>query len=203
MVKVSALAPYFRNPRVGDVEAIARSLAALGQYRPLVVNRGMLTGRPLEVLAGNHTLAAARQLGWDEVAASFVDLDDAGAAQVVVADNRIADLGSYDNRELLGLLGTLAEDELVITGYATADLESIEAAMVQPEAAEWSAAFGGLPLPGEEQDRFTMSFTLTAAQLADVEAALLEVLGDGARVQDGVAVAAVAARALEVFDGLR
>lgn len=203
MVKVSALAPYFRNPRVGDVEAIARSLAALGQYRPLVVNRGTLTGRPLEVLAGNHTLAAARQLGWDEVAASFVDLDDAGAAQVVVADNRIADLGSYDNRELLELLGTLAEDELAITGYATADLESIEAAMVQPEAAEWSAALGALPLPGEEQDRFTMSFTLTAAQLADVEEALLEVLGDGARVQDGVAVAAVATRALEVFDGLR
>ena len=56
------LNPYHLNPRRGDVEAIARSLAVNGQYRPIVVNLVTLTGRPLEVLAGNHTLRGAKYL---------------------------------------------------------------------------------------------------------------------------------------------
>lgn len=45
---VDELAGYHRNPRRGDVDAIARSLAVNGQYRPIVVNIGTHTGRPLE-----------------------------------------------------------------------------------------------------------------------------------------------------------
>ena len=44
----------------GDTRAIRESLERNGQYRPIVVNR-----RTMEVLAGNHTLAAALELGWD------------------------------------------------------------------------------------------------------------------------------------------
>src|SRR5258708_1950419 len=90
-----ALAPYEKNPRQGAVRAIAESLSERGQYRPIVVNEGTLTGRPLEVLAGNHTLAAALALGWPSIEATTVDVDDAEAARIVLADNRLADLGSY------------------------------------------------------------------------------------------------------------
>ena len=100
------LRPYHRNPRLGDVEAIARSLEVNGQYRPIVVNLGRHTGRPLEVLAGNHTLAAARHLGWDRIAATTVDVDDMEAARIVAADNRTADLGGYDDDVLLALLNS-------------------------------------------------------------------------------------------------
>ena len=75
------LNPYYRNPRHGDIDAIAQSLEVNGQYRPIVVNLGRKTGRPLEVLAGNHTLAAARRLGWDTITATTVDVDDQGAAR--------------------------------------------------------------------------------------------------------------------------
>ena len=61
---VADLRPYHRNPRRGDVAQIARSLKRTGQYRPIVANKGTHTGRPGEVLAGNHTLAAARVLRW-------------------------------------------------------------------------------------------------------------------------------------------
>ena len=71
---VDDLAPYHRNPRRGDVKAIARSLETNGQYRPIVVNLGTHTGRPNEVLAGNHTLAGAKHLGWATVWGTTVDV---------------------------------------------------------------------------------------------------------------------------------
>ena len=116
--RLSELSPYFKNPRRGHVSAIAESLSVNGQYRPIVVNLGSRTGRPLEVLAGNHTLAAARSLGWDSIAAVTVDVDEVAAARIVAADNRTADLGGYDD-EVLGALLAGIRDEVGLegTGY--------------------------------------------------------------------------------------
>ena len=71
--RLADLRPYHANPRRGDVAQIARSLSRTGQYRPIVVNAGTKTGRYREVLAGNHTLAAAQKLGWSHLAGSVVD----------------------------------------------------------------------------------------------------------------------------------
>lgn len=109
---------------------IAESLKARGQYRAIVVNLGRLTGRPLEVLAGNHTLLAARELGWESIDATTVDVDDAEAARIVAADNRLADLGGYDDADLIEVLETAGE--LVGTGYSEIDLAALRAAMDEP-----------------------------------------------------------------------
>jgi DNA modification methylase len=122
---------YERNPRRGNVAAIAESLSRNGQYRPIVVNAGEQTGRPLEVLAGNHTLLAARQLGWAEVDVWMVDVDDDGARRIVAADNRLADLGDYDERELFALLDGL--DDLGGTGYDSAFLDQLHDDLFPPE----------------------------------------------------------------------
>lgn len=120
---VDELRPFHKNPRAGDVGAIARSLSVNGQYRPIVVNVGTLTGRPLEVLAGNHTLAGARSLGWVTIHATTVDVDDLAAARIVAADNRTADLGSYDDEILSELLRGLPD--LDGTGYDDAALAAL------------------------------------------------------------------------------
>jgi DNA modification methylase len=135
-VPVALLRTYHRNPRRGDVEAIRRSLRVNGQYRPVVVNRGTHTGRPDEVLAGNHTLMAAREEGWATVAACFVDVDDDQAARIVAADNRTADLGAYDEAVLAELLRELPD--LEGTGYTEEDLAALVA--------------GGTPLEGDPDD---------------------------------------------------
>lgn len=109
---------------------IAESLKARGQYRAIVVNLGRLTGRPLEVLAGNHTLLAAREIGWESIDATTVDVDDAEAARIVAADNRLADLGGYDDADLIEVLETAGE--LVGTGYSEIDLAALRAAMDEP-----------------------------------------------------------------------
>lgn len=70
---VGELRTFHKNPRKGDVEAIAGSLRVNNQYRPIVVNRGTHTGRPNEVLAGNHTLMAARSLAENDEAWNEID----------------------------------------------------------------------------------------------------------------------------------
>lgn len=131
-VPVSELREYYRNPRRGDVKAIAESLAKRGQYKPLVVNAGSHTGRVNEVLAGNHTLRAAVSLGWETVEVVTVDVADDEAAQIVAADNRIADLGGYDEADLLAVLETAGD--LVGTGYTDIDLGMLQRALAEPVA---------------------------------------------------------------------
>lgn len=122
------LALFHQNPRVGDVDAIVGSLRAHGQYKPVVVNRGTHTGRPMEVLAGNHTVKAFRDLvesdpddeAWRAVSCWIVDVDDDRAARIVAVDNRTSDIGSFDDQVLVDLLSGL--DDLEGTGYSDDDL---------------------------------------------------------------------------------
>lgn len=122
LVSVTSLKSYDRNPRKGNVRAIAESLAANKQYRPIVVQKSTK-----KILAGNHTWQAAKILGWDKIAVVFVDVDDEQAKRIVLADNRTNDLAEYDNgilAELLKDLGSTAG-----TGYTESDLQSILAAL--------------------------------------------------------------------------
>jgi DNA modification methylase len=128
---VDGLHTFGGNPRKGAVDQIAKSLEKHGQYRPIVVNRGSSTGRPLEVLAGNHTLLAARSLEWAHIDAAVVDVDDSTAKSIVASDNRLADLGGYDEAALFELLDSL--DDLVGTGYGISDLEKMRADLFPPE----------------------------------------------------------------------
>ena len=119
LVPVSDLRHHPANPRRGDIEAIADSLTYHGQYRPIVVNR-----RTSEVLAGNHTLAAARKLGWSNIAAVYVDVEEEDARRIMLVDNRTADRASYDEELLLDILKGLPD--LEGTGFDRADLDVLE-----------------------------------------------------------------------------
>lgn len=142
LVPLADLHNYHRNPRRGSVGAIRNSLLVNGQYRPLIVNRGTHTGRPNEVLAGNHTLRALRDLAgedptrWGKAAVWFIDVDDDQAARIVAADNRTADLGGYDDRLLAELLSDLPD--LDGTGYDPGDLDDLIASL--EEAADETSA---------------------------------------------------------------
>ncbi|CAA9478599.1 MAG: hypothetical protein AVDCRST_MAG17-11 [uncultured Solirubrobacterales bacterium] len=50
------------------------------------------------VVAGNHSLQAARELGLEEVSVTLLDIDDEQAKQIMLVDNRTNDLASYDDR---------------------------------------------------------------------------------------------------------
>ena len=117
---IADLRPHPRNARNGDTDVIAESLQANHQYRPIVVARGGV------ILAGNHTYAAAMELGWTTIAAVHLDLDPASpeAIRIMLADNRTADMGRYDEALLLDLLRAL-DGELEGTGYTDDDLNHL------------------------------------------------------------------------------
>ena len=135
LVRPADLHTFHRNPRRGDVDAIAASLKENGQFKPIVVNVGTHTGRPNEVLAGNHTLMAFRQLReqnpfdayYSGIKAHILDVDDDMANRIVLADNQTHELGEGTDDEvvyeLLSKIGTTG------TGYEDTDLDALEAAL--------------------------------------------------------------------------
>lgn len=154
------LATYHKNPRIGDVGAIADSLRVNRQYRPIVVNRGTHTGRPMEVLAGNHTLQAFRTLAEEhaddpEFAAIdcyVIDVDNDRATRIVLADNRTAELGSHDTDDLLALLDTL-DDDLEGTAYTDMDRSALRDLADGPPSLDDLADEYGEPEPDDYHDR--------------------------------------------------
>ena len=108
------------NPRQGNVEAVALSYERFGQRKPIVARRDGT------VIAGNHQLKAAKQLGWSKIAVVWVDDDDETASAFALADNRTADLGSYDEDLLAELLSRVEDlDLLAATGYTQEDIDKL------------------------------------------------------------------------------
>lgn len=64
----------------GDVEALARSIAAVGLLHPVVVTETH------QLVAGDRRLAAVKSLGWQEVPVTVVDLATAGEVLKAEAD---------------------------------------------------------------------------------------------------------------------
>lgn len=118
-VSISSLTAYPSNPRRGDIDAIASSLKAHGQYRPVVVQSSTNF-----ILAGNHTVKAAKKLGWKKIKIVRVDVDEQTARKIVLADNRITDLASYNEPLLKSLLTALPE--LDGTGFTSGELETLD-----------------------------------------------------------------------------
>lgn len=106
-VEMGEVVEYHANPRRGDVGVIKESLEAHGQYRPIVVNVGTHAEHQMEILAGNHTFRAAKELGWEQIDAVLVDVDDEEAARIVLVDNRSSDLAENDGQTLADLLRSL------------------------------------------------------------------------------------------------
>lgn len=129
--EISTLKEYPGNARRGNISVLVESLKVNGQYRPIVVQKSTNY-----VLAGNHLLRAAKSLGWEKIDAVFIDCDDEQALKIVIADNRTADLGEYDDDLLRRLLEDL--DSLEGTGYTEADLAELDkiAGVVQEEKPE-------------------------------------------------------------------
>lgn len=112
LVKIDDLDLDPKNARKHDaknLKAIADSLEQFGQRKPIVV-----WGRT--VVAGNGTMAAARTLGWTEISIARVP-DSWSVDQVkayALADNRSAELASWDEQVLASQLLELQEAEFDI-----------------------------------------------------------------------------------------
>lgn len=129
LVPIDELTPHPENPRQGDVGSLTLSLVRFGVLAPARVQES--TGY---MAAGNHTWKAGKALGaiaWPRVR---IDLSDRETSALLIADNRLHDLGSYDERALAPILSRLAaEGALSGIGYDTEDVDDLLKRIAEPE----------------------------------------------------------------------
>lgn len=107
------------NPRIGNVEAIKTAITRLGVHRAIVARRG--SG---DIIVGNHQYKAMVALGFDRIPVIWSDDNEAEARARNAGDNKLGEMGTYDNDLLAEMLSYVADDPelFAATAYTEADL---------------------------------------------------------------------------------
>jgi DNA modification methylase len=121
----ASLKPHPQNPRVHkdkQVGQIAQSIKAFGFNVPILVDERQ------RVVAGHGRLLAARKLGWDTVPVIRLNhLTESQYSTFLIADNRLTENSSWDERllgEQLKVLSDLELDfDLEVTGFEIAEID--------------------------------------------------------------------------------
>ena len=127
-VRLDAIRADDDNARVHDarqIDAIARSLTAFGQRRPIVLDdKGT-------IIAGNGTYAAAKALGWteiDAVVAPFESMEQRRA--YAIADNRTGTLAEWSHEALIAALRDADGETIAATGFTRAEYDQIKSELL-------------------------------------------------------------------------
>ena len=124
-VKIKELSTDPANVRKHDernLDAIKASLQRFGQQKPIVVDSKGI------VVAGNGTLLAAKSLGWKEIQIVRTELEGADATAYAIADNRTAELATWDEDALARTLAALQDDESIeelVSGFNEKEIEDL------------------------------------------------------------------------------
>ncbi|WP_433355601.1 ParB/RepB/Spo0J family partition protein [Microtetraspora malaysiensis] len=118
MLPVGDLEPHPDNPHHGDVDVITESIAKNGFYGTVLVQASRM-----RIIAGEHRWRGAKANGLEQVPALVIDVDDETATRIMLADNRTAEYGAYDDQVLAELLRGL--DDLDGTGWSDDDLNGL------------------------------------------------------------------------------
>jgi DNA modification methylase len=121
----TSLKPHPQNPRVHSdkqVHQIAQSIRTFGFNVPILVD-----GRQ-NVVAGHGRLLAARKLGWNTVPVIRLNhLSEAQYTAFLIADNRLTENSTWDERLLGEQLKVLSELELdfdlEVIGFETSEID--------------------------------------------------------------------------------
>lgn len=111
LVDIDSVRPHPQNPREGDVGMIHESIEANGFFGALIVQKS--TGH---IIVGSHRWKAAKLRKLAKLPALIVDVDDALALRIMLAENRANDLASYNSAALADLLKDLNASEAGLEG---------------------------------------------------------------------------------------
>ena len=118
--KLSNLRQYDRNPRLNDpaVEAVSKSIAAFGFISPIIVDEDFC------ICAGDTRFKAATRLGLETIPVVMVPgLQGDKFAGFNIADNRTAQIATWNEDELAKIIGELQKQEFDIESLGFSDVE--------------------------------------------------------------------------------
>lgn len=133
-ISIDSVRQHPDNSRKHRMDKLMQSLTTHGQRSLIVVQKS--TGF---IVKGNGTWAAAKQLGWSQIAASIQDMDDTEALGFLVDDNRASDLATYEKDQHLASLQKLMALGAQGTLFTEDDIADLEEelrplAELQPKA---------------------------------------------------------------------
>jgi hypothetical protein len=141
MVPLEGVHEHPRNPNVGDDVSVGQSIAELGFWGALVVQRS--SGH---ILVGNTRYRALRKMGYTHAPVLYADVDDRTAHRIMLADNRLATFATSDAERLNLLLTELAGEGLLLgTGYSDLDLRHVVEAQDATELPDTDAGMAEEP----------------------------------------------------------
>lgn len=120
---IDRLLPYIRNARTHTAEQVAQVAASMKEFG---WTNPILVGGDGVIIAGHARLAAARQLGIDEVPVIVLGhLNETQRRALVLADNKIALNAGWDDEMLRVELAALKEDnfDLDVVGFTNEELD--------------------------------------------------------------------------------
>jgi hypothetical protein len=167
--QLDALLDHPQNPRRGDDKAVERSIDTNGWYGAIVAQASTNL-----ILAGHTRRRVLSQAGEQKGPVLWVDCDDETALRILLADNRTAELATWDEAGLLDILQPLDPEALLTMGFVTDDLDvlrrAVDASGARPSDAdnEWAAA--GMPEYGSEDKTGAYQTTVSFRTLTDAEA---------------------------------
>ena len=114
--RLDEIRPYENNPRFNDdaVDYVASSIEAYGWKQPIVVDKDGV------IIVGHTRYKAAQQLGYEAVPVLVADdltPDEVNAYRL--ADNKVSDFSSWNNKLLLEELDKIPDD--LFTGFDLAE----------------------------------------------------------------------------------
>lgn len=116
-VAVSKLRPYANNAKIHgeeQVEKIAASISEFGFLSPCLIDKDF------NLIAGHGRVEAAKKLGLDKVPCVYIEgLTEAQRRAYIIADNRLTELGGWDDELLDSELRDLYADgfDVDLTGF--------------------------------------------------------------------------------------
>ena len=122
---VDSLRPNKHNPRTHSKDQIAALAASMDKFGVVVP---ILIAKRNRVIAGHGRLKAAKMLGLDKVPTIRIEhLTKAELRAYALADNRLAELASWDNErlaeELSELISLELDFDLTITGFELPEID--------------------------------------------------------------------------------
>ena len=148
VVPVDSLVPDPNNARLHpdrNLQAIMDSYRQFGQRSPLIVRRQNMT-----VAKGNGSLEAVKALGWTHVAVDLQDMTDVEFAGYALADNRTAELATWNLDVVSRIDKLLFEAGQATVGFTAEEVYAMRVNLDThlPEAEkgqDWRELWQGMP----------------------------------------------------------
>jgi len=93
--KLAELRPYWRNPRVHQIEAVKKSIKRYGFNVPIVIDKEN------QIVAGHARWKALGELGHDEADCVIVDLPPEKVKEYRLVDNKVGEFSEWHIENLI------------------------------------------------------------------------------------------------------